>query len=242
MDDRPLESAEAAIGRLDGALADLQATLLARMSRRPTGDVELAFRATPKPGTVFLHGQTLNRADYPDLWAWAQGAGAVVAGGYGAGNGSTTFTVPDFRGKALRGVGAAEALGALIGADSRALTEAQMPVHDHTTSSDSHSHGGSVGSAGSHDHSGYAHTNGSHFDHRPSSVGVAGGAGAVVATNEVVSRGAHDHDVTVGVGGSHTHSVTTSADAHTHTVNAAGSGAAVDLRQASLGLHVAVWT
>lgn len=213
MDDRPLESAEAAIGRIDSKLADVESRLLARLSRRPTGDVELAFRATPKPGTLFLQGQTLNRADYPALWAWAQANGAVVAGGYGAGDGSTTFTVPDMRGKVVRGASTAAALGELVGADSQVLTTSQMPSHSHSgsTGSDSHSHSGSTSS----------------------SDGVGAYTVAAGTERRVV---ADDND--------HTHTFTTGSDSHTHTVSigSTGGSTAVDLRQASVGWHIAVWT
>lgn len=250
-DDRALELPEEAIGRIDGKLADLESTILARLSRRPVGDVELAFRPAPKPGTIFLQGQTLNRADFPDLWAWAQEVGAVVAGGYTAGNGSTTFSVPDARGKALRVVAATgEAIGALVGADSRTLTTAQMPAHGHTTSSDSHAHGGSVGSAGGHNHdttNGRLDNNGGHGGHFPgTSFNAAAGAdlGLAAWNSGGGTRGDHGHffslDIT-SVGG-HTHPISTDDDAHSHTVDPTGGGGAIDMRQASIGINLAVWT
>lgn len=228
MDDRPLESAEEAIGRIDSKLADVESRLLARLARRPTGDVELAFRATPKPGTVFLHGQPLSRTTYAALWAWAQANGAVVAGGYGAGDGSTTFTVPDMRGKVVRGASTATALGEQVGADSQVLTTAQMPSHTHagTTAATSHSHtpsGGTMSSAGG------------HGGHRPSSTGgIAGGGATVVASNEVTTDGAHTHTFDLNIDAS--------SHSHTFTTGATGGATAVDMRQASLGWHIAVWT
>lgn len=226
--DRTFEGSEQAIATLLRRVDELEARTGEQWARRPTGDTELAFRTTPKAGTLFLHGQTLNRADFPTLWAWAQAHGAVVAGGYGAGNGSTTFTLPDMRGKVVRGVAATgEALGAQVGADSRALTEAQMPVHDHT---------GTAATAGSHIHdsaNGEMGSAGNHGGH------VGGGnspnADGFAQSNYTGQSGGHSHFFTFDIlsAGSHSHSV---------TIGNAGGTTPVDLRQASLGWHLAVWT
>jgi len=48
---------------------------------------------------LLCYGQTLNRADFPDLWTFIA---AEIAGGntlFTNGNGSTTFTMPDMRGR-----------------------------------------------------------------------------------------------------------------------------------------------
>lgn len=231
--DRTFEGSEQAIATLLRRVDELEARTGEQWARRPTGDTELAFRTTPKAGTLFLHGQTLNRADFPTLWAWAQAHGAVVAGGYGAGNGSTTFTLPDMRGKVVRGVAATgEALGAQVGADSRALTETQMPVHDHTgtaATAGSHIHdsaNGEMGSAGSHD----GHVSQSNVNH---AVGTGGLHGHPPSWGD--TDGGHSHFFTFDIlsAGSHSHSV---------TIGNAGGTTPVDLRQASLGWHLAVWT
>lgn len=54
---------------------------------------------TAPPKWVLCYGQSLLRASYPDLWTFASGE---IAGGntlYTNGDGSTTFTVPDMRGR-----------------------------------------------------------------------------------------------------------------------------------------------
>lgn len=58
---------------------------------------------------VRANGATLNRADFPYLWSFAQNSaimapseGQKSAAQFGPGNGSTTFTVPDARGYFLR--------------------------------------------------------------------------------------------------------------------------------------------
>lgn len=241
-DDRPLETTEEAVGRIDGKIADLESTLLARLARRPTGDVELAFRGTPKPGTLFLQGQILNRADYPDLWAWAQASGSVVAGGYGAGDGTITFTLPDMRGRSVVGVGSngtdTYALGQLTGAARVTLTTAQMPAHGHTasTGNDTHQHA----SDALHSHS--ISSDGGHAGHNSGATGTnaSTGTGLSVATTTQNTLGGHSHGGGTGGAGAHSHDAMTHS--HTVTVGSTGSGAAVDARPMQIAVNWAVWT
>lgn len=73
------------------------------------GDFHLRdSRAYIQPYEVFSDGQLLNRADWPELWAYAQMVGAIddsvwladkfQRGKYSSGNGTTTFRVPDKNG------------------------------------------------------------------------------------------------------------------------------------------------
>lgn len=134
-DDRDLDDPAEAIKSLRADLADMKSTLLARAQQRPTGTVEIALRSAPQAGTLFLQGQTLSRTTYGDLWDWANSVGAVVTGGFGVGDGSTTFTLPDLRGRVIVGVGTlgadTYALGAQGGTAKPVMTEAQMPAHNH---------------------------------------------------------------------------------------------------------------
>jgi microcystin-dependent protein len=83
---------------------------------------------------------------------------------YGNGNGSTTFNVPDYRGRVMAGrdnMGGvdsgrltstyfgsnASAIGASGGAESQTLTIAQMPSHTHTYNDPGHAHAYSAGVA-----------------------------------------------------------------------------------------------
>ena len=100
------------------------------MGRRPTGDVEATIRTTPKPDSLLLQGQTVARADYPGLWAWIveQGLSPSV---FGAGDGSTTFVLPDYRDRVMAGASATRPVGTLFGAQTKAITTANLPAHDH---------------------------------------------------------------------------------------------------------------
>jgi microcystin-dependent protein len=230
-DDRPLESAEQAIAALRADLEDRYSTLLARAARLPTrlptGTMLATLATAPLAGTVLLQGQTLQRADYPALWAWAQ---ATAAGGFGPGDGATTFVVPDCRGKVLRGVAAAgETVGQQVGADTRALTIPNLPAHDHNVS---------TVSAGLHQHGGSTSSTGGHLGHSPfgngSPLAAAGSDYGFAPWNHGGSNlGGHSHSVDIDDGGSHTHSVSESS---------VGSGTAVDMRQASVAVNYLIWT
>lgn len=93
---------------------------------------------------VFAYGQAISRTTYATCFA-------VMGTTYGAGDGSTTFNLPDKRGRVSAGkddMGGSSAnrltglpegvdgdvLGAAGGLESNTLTIAQMPAHDHTGS------------------------------------------------------------------------------------------------------------
>lgn len=215
-DDRDLDDPAEAIKSLRADLADMQATLLARSQRRPTGSVELAIRPTPAAGTLFLNGALVSRATYADLWAWANDVAAVVAGGFTVGDGTTTFGLPDFRGRVPIGVGTlgtdAYALGATGGAAARTLTQAQMPSHSHPLT------GGG----------GDTSFDGNHLGHFPGAqvIVAAGGDYGVAPWN---SSGVWSEN--------HQHSVQTEVFS-----TAVGGGTAFDNRPAFLAVNVAIWT
>ena len=63
----------------------------------PSGSI-IAFGGTIAPtGFLLCNGAAVSRTTYANLFA-------AIGTAYGAGNGSTTFNIPDFRGKFLRGV------------------------------------------------------------------------------------------------------------------------------------------
>lgn len=81
----------------DGAVtsAKLAAGVLSQFI--PAGTI-LPFGGTVAPsGFLLCNGQTVSRTDYSDLYA-------AIGDNFGNGNGSTTFHVPDLRGRFLRGV------------------------------------------------------------------------------------------------------------------------------------------
>lgn len=216
-DDRPVGDVVDELATLKKVVEDMRTTLMARTSRRPTGDIEPTIRTSAKPDTLLLQGQTVSRATYPVLWQWVQDQGLVAAGLFTVGDGSTTFGLPDFRGRVVRGTPTGEAVGLLSGADSKAIATTNLPSHTHGLSGD-----------GNHGHSFSTDGAGTHGGHNSGSFGVAGGTAGAVSSNGNTSDGFHSH-----TGG------TTNVAAHDHggATNATGSGTAFDVRQASINVN-----
>lgn len=125
----------------------------------PTG-VVLPFAGASAPtGWLLCYGQAVSRTTYAVLFA-------ALSTTYGAGDGSTTFTLPDLRGRAASGVdnmgGTAASrlttagsgvngasLGASGGSQTHTLIESQMPAHSHQYVGGSNAAGsGTAGAAG----------------------------------------------------------------------------------------------
>ena len=77
---------------------------------QPAGIIAF-YPATVAPaGWLKANGAAVTRSVYTDLWAYAQASGnlaasegAKAAGQFGPGNGTSTFSLPDYRGEFLRG-------------------------------------------------------------------------------------------------------------------------------------------
>ena len=139
--DGTIQTADIADGQITQAKLSSAVTLI------PAG-VVTAFAGTVAPsGYLMCYGQTVNRTQYPDLYA-------AIGDTYGPGDGSTTFQLPDLRGRTVAGqddMGGSSAnrltgqlagqmngdtLGATGGTESVTLTTGQMPAHTHTGSVD----------------------------------------------------------------------------------------------------------
>jgi microcystin-dependent protein len=62
------------------------------------GDIKASTQTENHGSWLLCNGQAVSRATYADLFE-------VIGTSFGEGNGSTTFNVPDYRGKFLRGLG-----------------------------------------------------------------------------------------------------------------------------------------
>lgn len=96
----------------------------------PTGAI-LPYSGSAAPvGWLLCDGSEVSRTTYAALFA-------IIGTVWGAGDGSTTFKLPDGRGRALIGAGTGSGmteriLGQTVGAETHQLTEAEMAAHTHT--------------------------------------------------------------------------------------------------------------
>jgi microcystin-dependent protein len=185
-------------------------------------------------GWLVADGRAASRTTYADLFA-------AIGTTYGAGDGTTTFNLPDFRGNIAVGRDAGDAdfntVGEVGGEKNVTLTVAQLPSHSHTQQA--HSHGGSAAAAGAHTHtgstdSGIGHTHsGSWTDSATHSHNFSTRNGVqskydtpsnvrgVPGNNSSSGGGTHAHSISTSITGAHTHTFTSStAGEHTHTVTA----------------------
>lgn len=114
----------------------------AAVSGTPAGVVSPYAGLTEPTGWLFCFGQAISRTTFADLFA-------VISTTYGVGDGSTTFNLPDLRGRVVAGqddMGGTSAnrltggggvdgdtLGGTGGAETHTLTTGEMPAHSHST-------------------------------------------------------------------------------------------------------------
>ena len=99
-------------------------------SDMPTGEIIAFGASSPPTGYLLCDGAAVSRTTFSALFA-------VIGTTWGAGNGSTTFNVPDMRSRSPIGMGtgsglSARALAAGGGTEAEVLTLAMIPAHTHT--------------------------------------------------------------------------------------------------------------
>ena len=96
------------------------------------GVIQMFAGSTPPAGWLLCDGSAVSRTEYATLYA-------AIGDTWGAGDGSTTFNLPDLRGRAPIGAGAgsgltARTLGGTVGVESVTLNAAQSGLRAHTHS------------------------------------------------------------------------------------------------------------
>lgn len=90
----------------------------------PAGIIE-PFAGTVIPASYLLcDGSAVSRTTYATLFD-------VIGTTFGAGDGSSTFNLPDLSGRVPLGVSQAHALGSTGGSETVTLTESELPSHVH---------------------------------------------------------------------------------------------------------------
>lgn len=102
------------------------------------GDIKQSAHSSDHNGWLKCDGTAISRTTYADLFA-------IIGTNFGAGNGTTTFNLPDARGRVLGTTGSGSgltprSLGANVGEESHTLTVGEMPVHSHGITDPGHTH------------------------------------------------------------------------------------------------------
>lgn len=117
----------AATDTLLAALGKLQAQL-AQAPKPMIGEIRGWATATPPAGWLACDGSAVSRSQYDKLFA-------VIGTTHGAGDGATTFNLPNAAGRVMRGAGMGKGIGTIGGLDSVSLTIRNLPMHSHPLSS-----------------------------------------------------------------------------------------------------------
>lgn len=228
----PLERANNLSDLLDKPLARTNLGVYSKAesdSAGQPGDVKFCARTTAPTGWLKANGAAVSRTTYAALFA-------VIGTTFGAGDGFTTFNLPDLRGEFLRGWDDGRNQDPGRGLGSLQLGSVESHSHTGATATNgSHSHGGSTNSAGDHTHSGSTATAGEHTHGLPQDVAgnlnvdhLVGSGNADEGFNrgqQTAPAGAHSHTFGTNTAGAHAHTVSTDIQgnhSHTFTTNATG--------------------
>eukprot|EP01116_Phalansterium_solitarium_P011006 TRINITY_DN26615_c0_g1_i1.p1 TRINITY_DN26615_c0_g1~~TRINITY_DN26615_c0_g1_i1.p1 ORF type:complete len:429 (-),score=96.65 TRINITY_DN26615_c0_g1_i1:248-1366(-) len=215
------------LAALESVIASQQATIQLQTAQIAAavavGSIVPSLDPVVPAGYLLCNGQPVLRSAYAALFA-------VIGTAYGAGDGGTTFNVPDLRGRATLGSGtggglSARSVGQTGGAERVTLLVDNLPAHAHpntVATNPTHTHS-STGADGGHSH---AQPDDSYLV-RSSTSGSNTFKTSDVTVGEMMGLGDWSRNVDAHPG--HTHPLSDDGS-HTHTVTVGntGSGLAVE--------------
>jgi microcystin-dependent protein len=243
---------KATFPNITGAVTLTQADLnglLARLTQLEAGNYigKVSWNAGPTlpPRHLLANGQAVSRTTYAALFA-------AIGVAHGAGNGTTTFNVPDVRGTILAGLdnmggtdaGRMNILGAVATTLGGRGGSQNLAQHNHALTDPGHGHTGTATSAGAHTHPltdpGHAHgppTNG--FSHPFAGIGYGTAAGGGLQLwYSFDNVAAATTGISVQSAGDHTHPLTVNGSVTGITVNNAGTGTSGNIPPVLFGNYV----
>jgi microcystin-dependent protein len=260
---RATTKADVGLGNLPNAISDDPATnssaivastaalnkLQKQVGDSMTGMVAAFAMSWAPAGWLKCNGAAVSRTTYAQLFAW-------LGTHYGAGDGSTTFNLPDMRGLFPRGwddgrgLDPGRAFGVyqdmMIHSHAHSASAATVGDHLHTAWTDAqgnHVHGAWTDAQGNHDHGFRTVDNGAGINVGYPAGGsvwteleIPGGKNADGRPMRTDYQGHHAHNVGIGAAGQHAHNVGVSGGgAHTHGIVVTASGG-VETRPRNLAL------
>lgn len=204
---------------LKATLPNLNAPVTATPAQLNTTAIAgtISMWPTPAPPTGFLlcNGAAVSRTTYAALFA-------IVGGLFGAGDGSTTFNLPNYQDRMPIGAGSSYAANSQGGAATHTLSTAELPSHAHAFTTDTRNI--------DHIHydSGHAHSYDRVADGSNASAGPFGGA---INANSKPSTSTSVSAANIGGMSANTDHF------HQGTTNGAGSGAAHNNLPPYLGIY-----
>ena len=197
----------------------------------PAGTIVQWPGATAPANWLLADGSAVSRTTYASLFA-------AIGVQYGSGDGTTTFNLPNLKGRVAVGLDSSQTefntLGETGGAKTHTLTESELPSHTHIQNAHNHTFSGTTDGGGSHDHqinvSGtqlrYLNTNAAQSTGLGGLAGIAGGADNLRATAV----------------GNHTHTYSGTTSSSTSTNQSTGGGGAHNNLQPYIVLNYIIKT
>lgn len=191
----------------------------------PAGTVVCYAGSTLPSGWLWCDGSEISRTTYADLFT-------AISTTYGNGDGSTTFDIPDLRGRTIFGLDNMDNTVGTGGGDAGRLTSGA----DHGVDGDTLGSAGGVeeytlvtGDLPSHNHSSGTLTTGAGSAHTHKLCSLSEGDNAEIGTNDTLATrettsGAADNYVLTGGGVSADTGNSGSESSHTHSVTGGSTG------------------